>query len=119
MERVSTRARWTFALLLVLAGLAVAGAQGPRTKNASGCALVRDTFYNNGYCDSGSGGCYYCEYSDPNGTFACNEAPNPADGIRCYPLTGGWGGGGGGGGCTVGANESCPAECESCDHYLY
>jgi|HubBroStandDraft_3_1064219.scaffolds.fasta_scaffold40347_1 hypothetical protein len=61
MIRISTRARLIFALLLTLACLTVASAQVRNPKNASGCALVRNTSYSDGDCASGSGGCYYCE----------------------------------------------------------
>jgi hypothetical protein len=98
MVRVSTRARLIVALLLTVACLAAAGARGTNPKNASGCTSIRNTYYNNGYCDGGSGGCYYCEYSDRYGTYGCYEAPNPADGIQCAPLDPGGGSGGGGGG---------------------
>jgi hypothetical protein len=73
MERFSERARLTF-VVLTLAGLAVAGAQVPNPKNATGCGLIYETYYSQGQCVSGSGGCYYCEYTNRWGTFGCIEA---------------------------------------------
>jgi hypothetical protein len=92
MTRLSQRARLTLKLLAVLlAFLTAASAQVskqelPRPKNASGCVRIDNTSYQNGFCSWPGGGCYYCEYSDPFGIFGCYEAPNPADGISCFPI---------------------------------
>lgn len=94
MERVSKRARLTFVLLLSLSCLAAAGARAPKQgppqlalpKNATGCTFINGTHYSFGSCVGGEGGCYYCEHTDPGGTYGCYEAPNPADGISCFPI---------------------------------
>lgn len=55
-------------------------------KDASACTLVEGTYYFNGRCASGSGGCYDCEYTNQYGSYGCFEAPNPADGTFCFAI---------------------------------
>jgi hypothetical protein len=89
--RLSKRAWLTMTLLMLVAYLASANAQvpkqGPRhRKNSSGCTSPPGRYYFNGGCAFGSGGCYYCEHTDRDGTYGCYEAPDPADGISCTAL---------------------------------
>lgn len=81
------------AVVVFLTYLAAAQGEVPQQKhvplhrrNASACTLVDGTYYFNGSCASGSGGCYDCEYTSKDGSYGCYEAPNPADGTFCFAI---------------------------------
>lgn len=92
MTHLSQKARLTVRLLAVLLAFLTAASapvskQGlQRPKNASGCSRINNTSYQFGFCQWPGGGCYYCEYSDPFGIIGCYEAPDPRDGMSCFPV---------------------------------
>jgi hypothetical protein len=94
MERLSRKVYCILCVLLLLAGLAVAGMQAPKrslltAKDVSACELVYNEYWSSEWntCVSGSGAsCYFCEYTDRNGSYSCQEAADPAVGKVCWSI---------------------------------